>query len=176
MIASHFTEDDNHQLSVRYDDILIDSRKSPAVVLDTDKSNPWAIAHLANHPPKSNKPKSKPSSTTFSSTYPSTSKPISSNPNCRPLPINYTSEMNLSKDMKKFVPNRYARKPALLGYNEAFERQDVYMHGLILVTTRDVENEELFFDYRFNYNESHQNQHPDWYHVCDEEGTKNRWG
>ena len=48
MIASHFAEDDNHQLSVRYDDILIDSRKSPVVVLDTDKSNPWAIAHLAN--------------------------------------------------------------------------------------------------------------------------------
>ena len=173
-IGSHFMEDDHFQLSLRYDDILIDSRKSPAVVLDTERSNPWAIAHLANHPPKQQ---------TSSSKSKSKSKPKSSVyniPNCRPLPINYTSEMKLSEEEQKYVPNRYARKPPLLGYNEAFERQDVYMHGMILVTTRDVENEELFYDYRLSGGSGSGSgtgghEMPDWYHVCDEESLRNRW-
>jgi len=196
-IASHFEKDDSFQLSLRYDDILIDSRKSPAVVLDIDGSNPWALAHLANHPPK-------PSSL---STHAVTKKQknnhtITSIPNCRPLALNYTSDMRLTKELKKYIPNRYARKPSLLGFNEAFERQDVNMHGLVLVTTRDVENEELFYDYRFSppplstssdsssitlslssssggsqkETEEKGSEYPEWYHICDEDGMKNRWG
>ena len=170
MIASNFSQDNDFQLSLRYDEILIDSSKSPAVVLDTERSNPWAIAHLVNHPPHPNFV----SNQTIKSNPKSVdNKKITSMPNCRSLPINYTEEMQLGKELKTFVPNRYARKPLLLGSNEAFEHQDVFMHGMILVATRDIENEELFFDYRLN--EIENTTHPEWYHVCDEEETKNRW-
>lgn len=150
-IASHFQDDDNFQLSIRYDDILVDSRNSPCVVLDHHTggnvgSNPWAVGHLANHAP----------------------------PNCRPLPLNYTTEMGLERELRRFVPNSYARTPPLLGNNAAFEREDVYLHGMVLVTMRDVENEELFYDYRLNEDVAGAAS-PDWYQACDEEESRNRW-
>ena len=50
-VAHIFEEDPMHHLSMRYDDILIDSRKAPYTVLNGDNSNAFAIGHIANHPP-----------------------------------------------------------------------------------------------------------------------------
>jgi hypothetical protein len=146
-VNSHFTNDDNFQLSIRYDDIMIDSRSSPYNILD---ANPWALAHTVNHPPTPTKR------------------------NCRSLMLNYTRDMGLvTDDLTKFIPNVYARKPYLLTPNAAHERDDVLMHGMMLVAERDVRDEELFYDYRFNDVEGAVL--PEWYVPCDAEETKSRW-
>eukprot|EP00586_Coscinodiscus_wailesii_P011628 CAMPEP_0172512194 /NCGR_PEP_ID=MMETSP1066-20121228/242359_1 /TAXON_ID=671091 /ORGANISM="Coscinodiscus wailesii, Strain CCMP2513" /LENGTH=430 /DNA_ID=CAMNT_0013291885 /DNA_START=168 /DNA_END=1460 /DNA_ORIENTATION=- len=147
-VNSHFANDDNFQLSIRYDDIIVDSRSSPYNILD---ANPWALAHTVNHPPAA--PAAK--------------------PNCRALTLNYTRDMGLDDDLVKFVPNVYARKPYLLTPAAAHERDDVLMHGLMLVAERDVLDEELFYDYRFNDVEGMVL--PEWYVPCDAEETKSRW-
>jgi hypothetical protein len=41
------SNDPRHQLSMRYDDILIDSRHAPYTVI----SNLWSLGHIVNHPP-----------------------------------------------------------------------------------------------------------------------------
>ena len=55
-VAHIFEEDPMHHLSMRYDDILIDSRKAPYTVLNGDNSNAFVIGHIANHPSKGAQP------------------------------------------------------------------------------------------------------------------------
>ena len=140
----HFANDENYELSMRYDGVVIDSRRSS---LMPDSVNPWAVAHLANHPPPGKE-------------Y-----------NCRPVLLNFTDSMGLDDGLKRYVPNTYAREPKLLG-PKAVEG-DVFMHGLVLLTTRDVVNEEVFYNYRLNPDGG---EIPPWYMACDAEENKNRWG
>ena len=84
--------------------------------------------------------------------------------------INYMIDGDNDDLLKRFVPNSYARKPKFLG--PKLIEGDVYMHGLVLLTTRDVCNEELFMNYRLNP----KFENPEWYTVCDEEESKKRWG
>ena len=44
---SQLGHDPRHQLSMRYDDILIDSRHAPYTVIN----NLWSLGHIVNHPP-----------------------------------------------------------------------------------------------------------------------------
>jgi hypothetical protein len=133
----------------RYDDVLIDSRKQyidPILY----QNNPWAVAHIVNHPPPEN-------------TY-----------NCRPVMLNFTFDESQDeyylKLLKKYAPNTYARPPKFLG--PRIVEGHVLMHGLVLIATRDVCNEELFMNYRLNP----KGEHPAWYTICDEEENKKRWG
>ena len=149
-----FEPDDNFQLSLRYDDILIDSRKSPYTVLDRGQNvtNPFALAHVVNHPP---------------------SNVI---PNCRTMMINFTKEMGMDDpSFNKYIPNKYARNPMLLGA-KAFETgsEDVIIYGFALYAARDLCNEELFYDYRLSPGPTGQDL-PSWYHVYDEEQVQMRW-
>ena len=131
-LDDYLAHDDTHLLSLRPDDVLIDSRKSPYTVLD----NPWAIGHVINHPPPG------------------------VIPNCRTVMMDFTQSMNLeSSGLMKFVPNSYKRNPMLLG-PKLLERDRVVMHGMAIMTRRDVCNEELFYDYKFDVG-SHDN--PSWY-------------
>ena len=66
-LDDYLAHDDTHLLSLRPDDVLIDSRKSPYTVLD----NPWAIGHVINHPPPG------------------------VIPNCRTVMMDFTQSMNL---------------------------------------------------------------------------------
>lgn len=147
-LQKYFEQDDNYQLSLRYDDICIDSRRAPYTVLNKSFSNPWAIAHICNHPPPNTLP------------------------NCRTVMINFTEPMNLT-GLFRYVPNTYAREPSMLG-PKALDRDVITMHGMALMAARDVCNEELFYDYRLSSPGS-DGSYPSWYHVVDEEETKNRW-
>ena len=134
-LESYLSQDYTHQLSLRSDDILIDSRKSPYTVLDEEGSNPWAIGHIINHPPPN------------------------VIPNCRTVMINFTEPMNLrSTGLMRYVPNAYKRNPMLVG-PRLLERDNIVMHGMAIMTRRDVANEELFYDYKFTGNDN-----PKWYH------------
>ena len=135
-LNDYLSHDNNYQLSIRSDDILIDSRCSPYTVLDEEGSNPWSLGHVVNHPP------------------PNVS------PNCRTVMINFTEAMNLkSTGLFRYVPNTYKRKPMLFG-QKLFDRDSIVMHGMAIMTRRDVSNEELFYDYKFTGDEGN----PSWYH------------
>jgi len=144
-----FKNDPKHQLSIRYDDILVDSRKSPYTVLDNENSNAFSIGHIVNHPS------------------------FAVEPNSSTVIVDFMERMNL-KDagLEKYVPNSYVKPPMMFG-PQAMDRERVSMHGFGLVASRDIENEELFYDYRLS--PGNDASYPDWYHVCDEEELKNRW-
>jgi len=150
--TSVFKDDPNFQLSMRYDDILIDSRKSPYTVISGgDHSNPFAIAHIANHPPRG------------------------VTPNCWTTMIDYHStRIDGGGSLEKYVPNTYARPPKLIGpnlFDGSNSEGPIFMHGFGLVASRDICNEELYYDYRLSPGKF-GTSYPDWYHEFDK---TNRW-
>ena len=136
VVAHIFKDDPLYHLSMRYDDILIDSRKAPYTVLNGENSNPFAIGHIANHPPKGVQP------------------------NCSTTMVNFFEYSNDS--LSKYIPNMYGRDPMFLGPG-LFDRKKIVMHGFGLLAMRDIQNEECFYDYRLKLGQNHS--YPDWYHV-----------
>lgn len=117
-------KNDNYAMSLRPDDFMIDSRKAPYTVLTNNNSNSMAIGHIINHPSPSNPP------------------------NCRSVMVNFTQTMDLDASLKRYIPNTYARPRNLTFMGSLWEKDVVDMHGICLVATRDVCNEEIFYDYR----------------------------
>jgi hypothetical protein len=121
-VIEHFEGEDDCHVSLRFDDYVIDSRESPVTVLVREGSlNPWAIGHMANHPP------------------------AAVGPNCQSTMLNFTVRMGLGH-LVQYVPNTYARLPGW--QSRFFDHEEVVMHGLCLMARRDVANEELVYDYR----------------------------
>ena len=73
--------------------------------------------------------------------------------------LNYTERVFQSHEkLVQYIPNTYARP---LGWqSQFFLPEPILMHGLCLVSRRDLENEELMYDYRLQ-----SEQTPDWYSV-----------
>lgn len=122
-----FNDDPNYQLSARYDGSLVDSRpydtpesRIPYFLPKMKNDNPWAQAHLINHPP------------------------LGSMPNCLPIMVNFGESME--DRIRSYVPNDYAKSPTIMGTIDS----SFFMYGLVFVATQDVKNEELFYDYRLN--------------------------
>lgn len=163
-ISSWFKEDLNFMLSLRYDDILIDSRKAPRTALSHERnSNPFCVAHIANHPPPLTQIMDLPSVPESHLIIP---------PNCHTVMLNFTQDMNLrDQDLEKYLPNTYARPPQMLG-SQLFDRDVVSLHGMGLLASRDVYDEELFYDYRLSPT---QQDYPPWYSIVDETDLRNRW-
>jgi hypothetical protein len=133
-VMEHFAGEDDCQISLRFDDFVVDSRQSPVTVLTREGSmNPWALGHMINHPPRETLP------------------------NCQSTMLNFTERMQL-EDQARYIPNSYARVPSWQG--RFFDLELLVMHGLCLVTRRDVSNEELVYDYRLQSDKT-----PDWYSV-----------
>jgi hypothetical protein len=146
-----FKDDPRHHLSMRYDDILVDSRKEPYTVLDNDNSNAFAIAHVANHPR------------------------MQEEPNCGTVMVDFLEKEKWNDlGLARYVPNTYAKPPMMLG-PQALDLEKVYMHGFGLVAARDLENEELFYDYRLSPGDEESSTFPEWYHVCNPDDVRNRW-
>ena len=120
-VEEHFQENHNLQLSIRYDNFIIDSRRSPYTVLTRPNSNPFSLGHVANHPQPG------------------------SLPNCQSVMLNFTQSMQL-KDLHRYVPNTYAVPPAWI--NRTFDRYVIDMHSMCLLTRRDTQEEEIVYDYR----------------------------
>eukprot|EP00980_Cylindrotheca_fusiformis_P030515 scaffold24938_cov147-Cylindrotheca_fusiformis.AAC.1 len=137
-------KNDNYQMSLRPDDFMIDSRRSPYTVLTNENSNPMAVGHIVNHPTPSNPP------------------------NCRAIMVDFTQTMNLGPILKRYIPNTYARPRNLTFTGSLWEKDVVDMHGLCLIATRDICNEEIFYDYRLL-----TPQRPSWYHLVQDTAYKN---
>jgi hypothetical protein len=171
--------DPRHQLSMRYDDVLIDSRQSPYTVV----KNLWALGHIVNHPPA-------PTASEISLTVDANQNGgdecnnivnhrTFQGPNCVTVMINFTDRMIVGDGEKlwDYIPNEYEMPPRPYVKN-IFEKDEVVMHGMGLIASRDVKDEELFYDYRLSPNENSMdrgNQYPSWYHIWDEEAIVNRW-
>jgi len=120
-VEDHFNDNDNLQLSIRYDNFIVDSRRSPYTVLTRPNSNPFAIGHVVNHPQPG------------------------SLPNLSSVMLNFTQNMAL-QDLHRYVPNHYAVPPAWI--NRTFDRYVIDMHSMCLLARRDVQEEEMHYDYR----------------------------
>jgi len=127
-IMNHFEDEvDECLTSLRFDDFLLDSRRSPVTVLTQEGSfNPWALGHMVNHPNKG------------------------SWPNCQSLMLDF--EENLQEELTAYIPNTYARE-GTWKTNIFGQRNAVMMHGLCLMSRRDCANEELYYDYRLQSEE-----------------------
>jgi hypothetical protein len=127
-VERHFERDDDCLISLRFDDYVLDSRPSPVTVLTQEGTlNPWALGHVANHPP---------------------AKTL---PNCQSTALDFTERKELF-ELYRYLPNTYARPP---GWKSRFFYSDeILMHGLCLVARRDVCNEELVYDYRLQSDET----------------------
>lgn len=162
-VQRNLDNDPRHQLSMRYDDILIDSRRSAYTVYD----NMWALAHVVNHPP------APPSSEDESD---SSIKQLRNGPNCVTTPIDFTKSMlkqHQDRDLTRYIPNEYEVEPKSWAKN-ALDTNDVIMNGMGLLALRDVQDEELFYDYRLSP-ASGASIYPEWYHVWNEDAAINRW-
>lgn len=120
-VEEHFQDNHNLQLSIRYDNFIIDSRRSPYTVLTRPNSNPFSLGHVVNHPQ------------------------AGSLPNCQSVMLNFTQSMEL-KEMQRYVPNSYAVPPAWI--NRTFDRYIIDMHSMCLLSRRDTQEEEIAYDYR----------------------------
>ena len=138
------TRNDAYQMSLRADDIIIDSRRSPYTVLTDDSSNMMAIGHIVNHPT------------------------ATKTPNSRSAMFDFTSRLldGVNHDDRdvigRYIPNTYAKQPintsrGLIGSlmdgmnglgTDSDDNAVVEMHSMVLIATRDVCNEEIFYDYR----------------------------
>ena len=134
-VMEHFADDDEDcQISLRFDDYVVDARQSPVVVLCRDGSlNPWALGNMANHP----------------------NPDII--PNCQSVMLNYLAKSKL-EHLVRYIPNSYSKLPTW--QSTFFDLEEVVMHGLCLVSRRDVKNQELMYDYRL---QSHIT--PEWYNI-----------
>jgi hypothetical protein len=127
---------DAYQMSLRPDDYMIDSRKSPYTVLTDENSNLMAVGHIVNHPTPSHPP------------------------NARSAMLDFTQGMELAdSNLKRYIPNTYARPRNLSALGGLWDRDVVEMHSMVLVATRDICNEEVFYDYRLA-----TSHYPQWYH------------
>lgn len=144
-VYEHFAKgtDENYQVSIRFDEYVVDSRQSPVTVLcEPGTRNPWALGHVINHPPENVMP------------------------NCQSLMLNFTESMDLWNEgtaeeppLSMYLPNAYARFPSWK--SQALDFVPTKMHGLCLIARRDVSDEELVYDYRLQTDTNGI----DWYNV-----------
>ncbi|KAK1737610.1 SET domain-containing protein [Skeletonema marinoi] len=176
--------DPRNQLSMRYDDILIDSRQSPYTVV----KNLWAAGHIMNHPPppikstmsveeasESNDDQS--SKDNDESSNPTYHFQPRQGPNCVTVPINFTEGLftDQNERLREYIPNEYELPPKSWA-KDVFEKEKVVMHGMGLIALRDLKDEELFYDYRMSPNENAKGSlYPSWYYVWDVDAATNRW-
>lgn len=160
--------DPRHQLSMRYDDILIDSRRSPYTVYN----NMWSLGHVVNHPliPPESKDEAPDNED-------NAIKQLKFGPNCVTVPINFTDSIldkDPDRDLKRYIPNEYEVEPKPWAKN-AFDTEDVFMNGMGIVSLRDVHDEELFYDYRLSPGETGSRGYPDWYYIWNKDAINKRW-
>ena len=78
----------------------------------------------------------------------------------------YNFPVDTPRELHPYIPNRYLGAPGM------FDPVKCLIRSYVLLTTRPVQDEELFLDYRYNPKATY----PDWYVPVDEEESIRRWG
>lgn len=127
-------------------------------------THPFSNGHLANH------------------------APLGHTPNCLQFHMNIPINRN-SAPLRRYIPNSMyfaSRRTVLDGITNTTIRQKVSsvsefgvitgadncIPTLAFVATRDIQDEEVFINYRYNPNGP---KCPSWYHDCDPESSTRRW-
>eukprot|EP00250_Pteridium_aquilinum_P029942 c40373_g1_i1 orf=252-1442(-) len=121
-----------------------------------ERRNPLALAHFINHPASGEQPNVMLCPYDF----------VFSDPNLRP----YIPNVHFDKDDEWEV----RRRGLVWMYDKKGEKTNAgcaVVRTLVLVSTREVCNEELFLNYRL----SNHKKWPTWYHPIDSEEDKRRW-
>ena len=182
-------QDPRHQLSMRYDDILIDSRHSTYTVV----KNLWAVGHIFNHPPVPDPLQSTVLESDKEDTRDGTSDDSSNDddatsiqnplqgPNCITCLINYSDKIlndEQRSHLEEYIPNEYEAAPKPMTASST-EGDEIIMQGMGLIAFRDVKDEELVYDYRLSPDvgkkQQQKDQYPSWYYIWDKEAMHNRW-
>ena len=165
----------NEYLMARFDKCILDASSRALEMLPPEaRSNPLAVAHNINHPPKGSDPNVMPAPMQFDSTVPAELLPLlpnvsyeHSSPRQRQLLIEGSKGSPRQRDLAdifraSFAESARAAEPA---------KDEPTLKGLAFVTTRAVEDEELFLNYRLNP----RNRYPAWYTPYDKEEDARRW-
>eukprot|EP00884_Botryococcus_braunii_P005433 jgi/Botrbrau1/14891/Bobra.0248s0010.2 len=124
-------------------------------LLALERRNPLAVGHVANHPPRGVKPNVMVAA--FDFTAPS------EEPWLRAYVPNVTYQAKSEADDRGQEEERWLA--------EGMTSEPEVVQGLALVALRDLQDEELFLNYRLS---PHVTQ-PDWYWPVDVEENKRRW-
>jgi len=142
--------DDDLFLMSRMDGTLIDARTSftPSHSPSLSSSNPYAMAHLINHPP------------------------VSCEPNVLQIAYDFPGDPleieQFPPDLQYLIPNQYAKPPTLLGTID----RSACMRGLVTIAVEPLsDGQELYMDYRLNP----MAPVPDWYAHVNKEQASRRW-
>ena len=80
------------------------------------------------------------------------------------LPYNFSDDT--SEEVKHFIPNQYVGDTSLV-----WSMLNVYMRCVVLISTEEISDCELYLNYRFNPD----NPYPDWYAQPNFLEAKRRW-
>jgi len=122
LVEREFSVDPNHEMSMRHDGFLVDSRGVSHFVPPMTGRNVFALGHACNHPSPGGES------------------------NVLAAPFNFMD--TLGEDWGSYIPNTYAKPPQLLG--SRVMHIGVRMQSLVLVARRNLMNEELLLNYRLN--------------------------
>ena len=124
-------------------------------------------------------------------------------PNCRTVPIDFPERIFADDGslLRPYIPNEYEKPPKSWGQSLLDKDDPMAMRGMGIIALRDLEDEELVYDYRLSPSSteaeggksgggdgskggkgeggddasSDLGGYPSWYHVWDEEAIRNRW-
>ena len=135
------------RFEARYDGV-VRTGIAPASSLDAllRYRNPLGIANYVNHVPVSGMP----------------------NAMCCELEIDPSA---LSDEAKALLPNDVAQPSTMMSRFSWHMADGGKVRALAAIALDDIENEEIFLNYRFNP----ANEHPDWYYDPDPESAHRRW-
>ncbi|KAF1335502.1 hypothetical protein FI667_g1153, partial [Globisporangium splendens] len=120
-----------------------------SVVIDAKREsstprNPLAVAHKINHPPAGSKP------------------------NVIPFSFDFPPEEPFTQaEYQQLIPNSFVEMPS----RWSMFGKRALVHGLAFIATADIEDEELFLNYRYNPH----NPLPEWYTPVDLESDQEMW-
>lgn len=123
-----------------------------------ERRNPLAFAHFANHPPKDTMP----NAMVCAYDFPFTEKDM------RVYIPNIIFGGNDTANMKRFGTFWFK---SWSGSRNTEENESAVIRALVLVTTRNICDEEVYLNYRL----SNAKKRPEWYVPVDSEEDKRRW-
>ena len=162
----------NRHLISRYDKVIVDAKpwgqrnieisfkaESPSnraeeAMFQLQQNNPFAVAQWCNHPPPGILPNVVTATLDWVPEY---------------------SKGSLLQTREYFPVIQYGASHEQVKGSVQLPMitQDVIVSGLALIAIRDIEDEEVFLNYRLNPNAI--NSLPDWYHPVDKEEDIRRW-
>lgn len=139
--------DPDLMLMCRLDQTIVDSRH----LTEDMRLNPYALGHKVNHCGKDKKPN------VFQVSF--------------DFPEDIYGVHAFPQQLRKYIPNQYAKPPSLLGKIAA--STTTCMPSVLLISAQYINSgEELVMDYRLNPNSTDL---PEWYEQYDNETSQARW-